>query len=413
MGGTGIAEKYGYVPEEEPEPEAKQSGSESTGKSAQFVPVSEELADEIAKRCFSGSDLLYCFETENYLLVGGRRKFSEYVYRVSKRTNEWIELEVSAFYFLSLSHEERSNYEDFSSIAVSDVIYSSGDSDGISAFDLNSLKKSEQITNIYCHSISICGSKMAYIKGSCSDSSVCLYDFDSGKHRVIAASVDNAGVVYATPDGVFFSYTPPNEYMRSILSFYDYKDHKKKDVFDVERELMFDLAGIQRILFVGNEKIYTLCWESDDSDNYLKPYRHPARICIIPYKIQNNPVSISLCDFDNKDLGFMHDMNPQESIFRYPDMLLYVAKSGALKCLEYSSGKTIELTSNALSLNYGKKHPAHIMRIGKWVYFEADSPDYVNKVSIDTPGEFEVIEKYSDEEREKRMQEIQTVSIEL
>ena len=47
-----------------------------------------------------------------------------------------------------------------------------------------------------------------------------------------------------------------------------------------------------------------------------------------------------------------------------------------------------------------------MMRIGKWVYYEGDSSDNVNKVSLDAPGELEIIEAYDYMEKNIREKEL-------
>lgn len=76
--------------------------------------------------------------------------------------------------------------------------------------------------------------------------------------------------------------------------------------------------------------------------------------------------------------------------------------------LDFSSEKAHEIAPNAIFAN---ERPAHLMRIGNWVYFEGNSSDCVNKVSLDNPGEVEMIEVYDDMERAERGEKIQVLNL--
>lgn len=395
VGNQGIAEKYGYVPEEEPEEDKEAEIAENGYTSFLSNNISEEQSDEIAKMCFVLD--CHCFETENYIIVGDPSVGGTYLniptYKIDKRNCKWTKVELRGSIIILYSYGLEHLYAaEGDAAAVEDTIYYTGSNGAICALDADTCQSPKQITNSSCRSISICGKNIVYVKSS----SVCLYDIDSKKHRVIASGLDNAAATYAVPDGVFFSYEHSDDSRCSVLSFYDFNDKKVTACLSVN----CGDSSIQKILFADNEKVYVACWSRYSSSNSA------TKCCLISRKTMEEEDTIQLNECECIDTLFMSNSSfNKESIYSYPDMLLYIAKGGILKSLNYVTGESTEIAPNGISSD-NKRHPAHMMRIGKWVYYEGDSSDNVNKVSLDAPGELEIIEAYDYMEKNIREKEL-------
>lgn len=429
VGNQGIAEKYGYVPEEEPG-DIKVSETQYEG-SGSF----EKLADEIVRMCFGLNK--HCIETENYILVGspdgdkigqgdetGKISLADIVYgtnkktpiyRINKKTGKWTRVSLTENESETLNFEpiltSHSSYEtkDFSAVVVGDTIYYPDiKGNGLFALNVDTWQQPKRITKSSCHSISICGEKLAYVQQSPDQqaSSICLYDFDTAKQSVVVSGVNNAKAVYATPDGIFYISTPYRNLVstKNVLSFYYTKEKESHDLFITVCPTYDSRPQIRKFLYSDARKIWAACRASVNSS------LHPTEICPIPYKVVSNQSPFDSKKFVGPDILFMSDATFfKESILTYPDILLYVGKGGKLMSLDFSSKESQEIAPNAIFAN---ERPAHLMRIGNWVYFEGNSSDCVNKVSLDNPGEVEIIEVYDDTERAKRGEKIQVLNLE-
>ena len=394
VGNQGIAEKYGYVPKEEPEEDKETETAENGYTSFLSNSVSEEQSDEIAKMCFARGD--YCFETENYVIVGnpfGGLIFRRPTYKIDKRNCKWTEVELLDSTSILYSYELNRVFAKNAAAAVGDTIYYAASDGAICALDADTCQSPKQITNSSCRSISICGKNIVYVKSS----NVCLYEKKKKKHRVIASGLDNASATFAAPDGVFFSYKHSDNWRCSVLSFYDFNDKKVTACLSVN----CGDSSIQKILFADSEKVYVACWH--DGDGFSS---YAIKCLLISRKTMEEEGTIQLNECECIDTLFMSNSSfNKDSIYSYPDMLLYIAKGGILKSLNYVTGESTEIAPNGISSD-DKRHPAHMMRIGKWVYYEGDSSDNVNKVSLDAPGELEIIEVYDYTEKDIRSKEI-------
>ena len=263
VGNQGIAEKYGYVPEEEPG-DVKVSETQYEG-SGSF----EKLADEIARMCFGLNK--HCIETENYILVGSPdgdkiEKLSPAdiktpIYRINKKTGKWTRVRLTENESETLNFESiltsHSLYKpkDFSAVVVGDTIYYPDvKGNGLFALNVDTWQRPKRITKSSCHSISICGKKLAFVQQSSDQktSSICLYDFDTAKQSVVVSGVKNAKAVYATPDGVFYSYDDTITCARIIIkykkvvSFYCIKEKESYDLFITEYSMYDGRPQIQK-----------------------------------------------------------------------------------------------------------------------------------------------------------------------
>lgn len=431
VGNQGIAEKYGYVPEEEPG-DVKVSETQYEG-SGSF----EKLADEIARMCFGLNK--HCIETENYILVGSPdgdkiEKLSPAdiktpIYRINKKTGKWTRVRLTENESETLNFESiltsHSLYKpkDFSAVVVGDTIYYPDvKGNGLFALNVDTWQRPKRITKSSCHSISICGKKLAYVQQSPDQqaSNICLYDFDTAKQSVVVSGVKNAKAVYVTPDGVFYSYDISTARgglfsAKNVVSFYDIKGKKSLELLKRDYNSIADeRPQLQKILFFDTEKVWVACRPNNIAAAMLTEVVgispiYPSEIYCIPYKKLNGQSSLDIRTFKNLDILFMSNATfLRESILTYSDILLYVGKGGKLMSLDFSSEKSQEIAPNAI---FADKRPAHLMRIGNWVYFEGNSSDCVNKVSLDNPGEVEMIEVYDDMERAERGEKIQVLNL--
>lgn len=248
VGPEGVAEKYGYVPEEEPEPVAPVDMKDvpvftENVPSTSFIgsSVSGEIIDELfnsnRSNRFTGVRI---YETANYILclaepslnsvfasafrglIGGGSDSQDISpilsgwYLLDKRTSEKTHLNVDLK--VSRNYEPLFDGDTIIYFAHNDNSIDEGD---MWLFDLSTLQAPEKLFAVTYRQacISMCGNRIAFLN----DGVPCIYSLDSKKIIKIptpaAKHTTYFQAVFATKSGVYMSL---NDYPQHKLYFYDY-----------------------------------------------------------------------------------------------------------------------------------------------------------------------------------------------
>ena len=413
VGPEGVAEKYGYVPEEEPEPVAPADMKDvpvfaENVPSTSFVgtPVSGEIMDYI----FSNNTVdrytgCWAYETSNYILFHAKtlfRIFSKGLkslidtansachidsdllsndnllpdgwYRFDKSTSQIKRLDVKlSFYqsdkplidgdkFVYFVHDDAKN-----SIKEGDMWL----------FDLNTLQAPEKLFAVEfdCEGISLYGDRIVFLD----DGMPYLYSLSTKKiTRIMVPPTERTTyyqMVYATESGVY-------------IGLYDYPHHKTYfyDYSTGKVNLLFTDIEIREIYHVEDKKIYCRCIDSN-----LK-----VKFGVIDLsEIQEGPVTNLNGEYDV--MVSVNDCGCYRLQF-YHDSLVYVSKAGTIKKLNCKTGEIIEIANGAAGYHHDDGGlfrkgsfwytPCPIKCIGGWVYYpmKGDTGKYC-RVSLDNPEE--------------------------
>lgn len=406
VGAQGMAEKYGYVPEKEPEIDSV-TEIENNGVLPENILIENDCVDritgEFVDEMFNSSVLSEHFvywlgiprsrdiyETSNYIMYDAhfydskndQCKSGRILFK--KRTGEknrlnvdishdegpWIDGDKVFFFRYDKARKTQYGYQ--------------GD---VWVFDLSTLRAPEKlfpISNYHEGQLSIQENYIAFID----DGMPYLYSIDTKKLKKIqtptAEPYDQA--IFAASSGVYL-YNDPNH----TMYFYDYSTQDVNFLFST-----YD--HIREIYHVEGGKIY-FKWGNWDSKCGM--------IDLSEIQERNNIEFSS--DFD------LMMNNPV--IHSYHDCLVYVAEGGIIKKLNYRTGEVEEIATDAkehhhdsgglFKKGYSYYTPVDFRRIGNWICYRMNA-DYNKpcRVLLSSPGEVELIRKYSDEEHSELLKSI-------
>lgn len=408
VGPEGVAEKYGYVPEEEPEPVAPVDMKDvpvftENVPSTSFVgtPVSGEIMDYI----FSNNKVdrytgCWAYETSNYILFHATTLFRIFPkglkslidtansachidsdllsndnllpdgwYRFDKSTSQIKRLDVKLSFYNS--DKPLIDGDKFVYFVHDDAKNSINEGD-MWLLDLNTLQAPEKLFAVEfdCKRISLYGDRIVFLD----DGMPYLYSLSTKKiTRIMVPPTERTThyqMVYATESGVYIGlYDHPHHKMY----FYDYSTGKVN--------LLFTDIEINEIYHVEDKKIYCQIYDL----NYKFGMIDLATIQVG-----------SAAKLNVKYDVMVH--NGDYSIQPYGECILYVSNSRTIKKLNYKTGEIIEIANDAAEYHHDDGGlfrkggfwytPCPIKCIGGWVYYptKGDTGKYC-RVSLDNPEE--------------------------
>ncbi|MDD6880238.1 MAG: hypothetical protein PUE18_01510 [Firmicutes bacterium] len=390
VGPQGVAEKYGYVPEDVTDVVNEETNANTTITCASSE-ISEDDADEIMKLGHKP----HCIETVNYIVA----PYQDGFFRIEKKNHKWVNVkegknqkDFPPLYFITRDRTDPRNYS-YSLVTHEDyVYYYRGNASGgaIYAFDVSSLTSPERLCSAFCKDISLYDNSLFFIDDN---TGLCQYDILKKKCKVLLPGVEGSwkgGAVYATHTGVYFSkniYDSQRELHCSAVSYYDYSTKQEEVLFKTQYQ------AVRHIFFANEEKMCVGC-----EDNYNWEFS----------EIQYNEIKRGDWIRITKSFdvwGPKYIVSPEQSVSAYPDKLIYVAEDKTLKAFDFRKGETLQLASNVVNGKSSSPIPAPVFRMGNWLYYQektnsekmtsGDVHDYVFcKVSLDAPYEIYTLQSY-------------------
>lgn len=416
VGAAGIAEKYGYVAEEEIEilEEGdiiqKEKDSPSCHRADIYFETAEDLANEVTK-LFPKQK---CIETAHYILTG--MDMGQF-YRIDKQTGEIINIQQESGKsfprfdeILSYHIEKAGNF-----CIKEDCIYFLHD--GLWMFDVKQLTYPIKLYDGAFKRMSLSGNNIA-LTGS--ESGLFLYNIGSAKIIVLLGDISytlyHGGAVYAVSEGVFFSQEGINESgnAEDVISFYDYNSQTKKEIYktansisnilyaDFNRIIVSIVSGVSPLRNTQCAIIRLSDIEQENNDEKIPQLSQEEQLIRIlaPWSLKKHSKKDVMTKLDTWNSLPMQN----NSIYSFADHLFYVSENKGLKGICYSTEESIKLADNAVNQFWNKDAPAKMVRIGQWLYFEEYNSskkklqernrDLICKVSIQNPGEIELIQTY-------------------
>ena len=358
-GAKGLAEKYGYVPEEEPnvkEDEDTRDGSDQTGTTYAVSPEEEKNIDIFVGAIGPiGHNMI---ETTNYLL--------------GSETSSWFRLDKSSGEKTTYKMDKLGIYsiENRSSTILGDTVYFEYDHT-LTALDVSIMQKTS-VAPIpsYIKSLSAYNDKVVFVGGN--DKGY-IYDITTRKCLEIPG-VSDCWSVFAVQSGIYFI-------SDGTLKFYNCKTKEITIVVENisshshEKLLYCSQSGVFYILESGaygsNTGFRRVCLPAGHSIGYQR------------YSLMEHLGSV---------------------IHPYKDCLIFVAPGGRITRVDYETGETIVLTDDATSHHHldgglfrkssSWDEPVEFNRVGNYIYYFANG-DYsrVCKLSITNPNEKEVFSR--------------------
>ena len=374
VGPEGVAEKYGYVPEEESEPVAP-ADIKDVPVFAENVPgtsfigssVSGEIIDELFNSNHSNRFTgVRIYETANYILCLAKPSMNSVFasafrgligegsdsqdispilsgwYLLDKRTSEKTHLDVD----LKISRDDEPLFDGDTIIyfAHNDNSIYEGD---MWLFDLSTLQAPEKLFAVTYRQacVSMCGNRIAFLN----DGVPCVYSLDSKK--IIKIPVPAAKrttyfqAVFATKSGVYMSL---NDYPQHKLYFYDYASKQVNLLF------MFN-DDITEIYHVEDQKIYFRCGDYDS-----------ARIGMVDLA---DVQSGSMTHF-SREYAANHPNQANYIVQPYYGCLLYLAADGYIKKLNYTADEETNIANCVVD------SPVKPFRcVAGWVYYKENGDE--------------------------------------
>lgn len=382
VGPEGIAEKYGYVPEEV-QGEVKSMEETSSDKTEgtknivnSFHEVSKSLLDKL--EMYRDPDgVLNPIETDNYVYNGDILidKRTETVRRVHGKKLPWyydsgIDIVGDTLYFFSSNCRNGSTND-------SDVF----------AFNLNTLDPPEKLFPMTGGrnktSRSACGTHLAYRDDK---QGLCVFDLTTKSTVVVPIHLERSqsiGDIFAVPNGVYFFFDSYPEYS---VRFYDYYTQELTTVFKSK-------VRINKIYAVYESKFYVQYHDDYSSDPYYGIFDIEGALLNQVFSPQTT-----------LDVMLFH-LSSEGIIRGYHDQLIYTAKDGIIKAVDYVSGEIREIAScgkdhtylpgGLFSKSSSWDDPVHFWRLGNWIYFYMNEDrDKPCCVSLDHPGEIQFLSSY-------------------
>ena len=357
-GAKGLAEKYGYVPEEEPnvkEDEDTKDSSDQTGSTYAVSPEQEKNIDIFVGAIGPiGRDMI---ETTNYLLGSDTSNW----FRLDKSSGEKTKYKMDNLRLYSITNS-------FFAI-LGDTVYFASDN-ALTALDVSIMRKTVVAPISRIKSLSACDDKVVFVGG---DDKSYVYDITTRKCLEIPG-VSSCWSIFAVQSGIYII-------SDGALKFFDYKT--KEITIVVERISSNSLDDLLYCNQSGN--FYIL-----EHSSYSSPARF-RRVCVTTGTSTRNQDYTLM-----KHLGIV--------IRAYKDCLIFVAPGGRITRVNYETGETTVLADDATShhhLNGGLfrkssswDEPVEFDRVGNYIYYFANG-DYsrVCKLSIKNPSEKEVFSR--------------------
>lgn len=366
VGPEGVAEKYGYVPEEavQNDDNAENRTTEDTsGCLAETNRISDDnftdMTDLLMGWNCGCKDII---ETENFL-------YSDELL-INKITGEKTLL--SGKY---LPIDGNGKY------VSGDCVFYVRDRH-IWSFDFSTCAAPQKLSDIKTDAFSMYGTYLAFLNGSAS--SIYLYSINERKLLKIA-DVLHGGTVAATKEGVYYITELPRvgakeEYAGSIVCLYNYENKTNTTLFKIPKSLCLYVSDILAV--------------PDDHTMFVSIHNHIYRLDFSTS--ENTMLNVSTDYLMDRMDSAMSCLYGGGKIAYCKDEVIYVAKGGILKVLTYATGEKAALASGAMA--HGSTDgglfrkstswdaPVRFTRIGDWIYYRINDADLV-RVSMKQPGE--------------------------
>ena len=224
--------------------------------------------------------------------------------------------------------------------------------------------------------ISVYNGHIAYIDNNIGPA---VYDMETRTISKIPVPEGSCEALYAVDEGVYFSISNHPTYS---MNFYDYASKKAKVLFETK-------DAIYRIYHIENESLF---YVQTDWRCTLLDLSNASTEKVTAAKI-----------YDAMKTDYQG-----ENIYAYRDCLVYVARGGIVKAVDYETGEAKEIASDAYKHHYDSgglfrkasswDTPEILNRIGDWVWYNLKG-DHGKKVrvSLRNPGAIEFIQTQLDE----------------
>ena len=394
-GAKGLAEKYGYVPEEEPDEAVDSTDENLTLGDRGFCP-NKITGDVVDRICYvhgwspydlnvtwktsyiETADFIFCnpFEGDGGGF-GGLFNVDEDGCIFNKQTGE----------------EKRIKFESFSLFIrnyavepVGNVIYYENDG-YLFAFDLSTLEKPQKLFKIPGDRPKdvLFSANNGHIAFRGGDAKLYVYDIETNALTKIPEQ-KGGGSIYAVADGAYYG---TNDYQDYELKFYDYKTKKTSVICALK-------SSADRILHV-----------EDGTRFYIAGGSYPSYCCgIVDISHSDHQEKLEIPDtFDVMDITYDNSNN---HIHVYHDGIAFVDNDEQIVFVRYKDDAVIKLAPDAAVHEYypgglfrkasSSTTPVDFFRIADWICYtpKGDNAQF-NRVSLDEPGNVEVIREYDND----------------
>lgn len=366
-GAKGLAEKYGYVPEDESdveEDEVSQNSSDHAETTYAVSPEQEKTIDILVS--LVGPINNQIIETKNYIL--------------GKATFDWFRLDkVSGEKTRYKSENLGVSPADWSKSAIlNDTIYFECDN-ALSALDVSTMQKTAVAPSpSYIKSISACDDKVAFVAGN---DRAYIYDVITKKCCEVIG-ISNCESVFSVSTGIYLLSLEDSYYC--TIHFYEYET--KKNTLVATKVYR---TGFTSLLYCKQPNIFYIL----DSETYgtINIRKVGTMSCTLVSKCNNVAE-------DGKKYPVM------THIHAYRDCLIFVGPGGKLEKVDYETGETTMLADDAIEHNHldgglfrrssSWDTPADFSRVGNFLYYFARGDyEHVCKLSIINPNEKEILSR--------------------
>lgn len=355
-GAKGLAEKYGYVPEDD----LNMTASVSEINGCQSDECTSETPFDITKEF---ADTIFNCSSFSALdgIQGGAIETQDYIYSqeilFNKKTGEMAILSGKNL------PETTGPYRDLYGVIGNKVYYFVNRQYGygnIWKFNFSDCKAPQKLFAIAPGGISIWDQYLAF---SDRDSGIFIYNIEKKQINKISDARNN-GAIFASSKGVC------------------YQEENSVYLYDYNNKTSSKLLKLPRNNFLS--EIYNI---ADDSTMYISQYPNHADMAKIDLtKVdQNGMVCVEKFISDVMTAGGGTVINP------YRDRIIYVADGGFIKSVDYKTEEISTLASSAKSDKYGHR-AERFYRIGNWLYYYMDGDhSKLSRASLTCPGEVELI----------------------
>nr|WP_317325470.1 hypothetical protein [uncultured Flavonifractor sp.] len=350
-GAKGLAEKYGYVPEEESEKNMNKIGSIFPEKDVGSITADQQKYIDDFVRGMGMCDNI--IETKTYL-VG--RDWNGIWVRMDKITGEkraYREDPIHALYIRP--------------VVINDTIYIP-QCNSLSAFDISTMSTKIVAYTNNIADISAFADKVVFVD----DSKPYFYDTITGRCLTVSG-VTGCTSVFAVRTGFYF--TSLEDEFNAMRNYHkiQYYDYESKGITTVSR---------------NQEDIYLLQYCAQPNIFYVSCARYLQK----PLKRVGSIEKIyDVMDYSN-----------DTRIHAYQDCLIFVASCGKLTKLDYASGETMILSDDASQHHHldgglfrkseSWDTPIEFSRIGNYIFYNPDGDcSKICKISLDKPDEKEIL----------------------
>lgn len=372
-GAKGLAEKYGYVPEEESTESESTEGDEnptedsSSSYSGEFIELKEEFADNLMRIREDRYKVSYCIETAHYCLV-----LPTSVKSIDKRTGERISfsnlpdriVEVQALGngtdTVAIEFRKEQGDKTITIVALYDLI-----NDSYTELDCGGeIKLLRAKGNFVVYGDT--ASHDVFLYNICTQKTKELPSFDT--FRVEAADIVG-NTLYVVVN------TSPN-----LICTVNLTD------FSIQKKMKCSLGcNPNNIRVIGSNLLYA------EKKSFMfgtlrltigKMDINSGNLNQIVFSNGNDHLKLSLQIYDN---CFIYRDSPQGAIW-----IIGTGYDEACKLVRESSGQA-ESLATAIGVLWNDSPLDRFPRVGKWVYFTKDGSKKVYKVSIDQPLQTEIV----------------------